>query len=593
LKTFFITYKKVFEILPKNFKNKFFLIQILIIFTSIIDLLGLAALIPVLVAVLDMQILDTNVYFVFLKSTFGFQDNKYFILALFLSAFLFFLARAIFLFISNWIQNKFIYAIGEDIAKKTYKYYLDLDYLKFVKKDSSKVIRELTVNPQHFSKFLVYPILLLSNEILVVVLIVLSIAFFEIKVFFLLLSTILPITFLFNGLLKKRVREYGKTQNNLTPLLYSSSTRAISGYIDVKLKSKEKTLIFDYMKVLKDLNSINIKVSVLNVMPAKIFEISMVAGFVIILLYGLFLKNSPELVLPLISIYALSGYRVIPSLSKIIPSLIMLEKHSYLFDVFKAPLFKYKNLKQTDMMKRKNQDLSAETPISIKNYLLLDDVSFKYSENGNYILKNINLKIYKGEIVGIIGRSGTGKTTIVNILAGFLKPTSGNINVDGRNVYSHLQSWMNKISYVQQSSYIERGTLATNIAFLENNIDNEKLNNVIKLASLNNLLNGSDPRKFIIDENGKNLSGGQKQRIVIARALYNDSDLIILDEATSALDNETEREINETVRLLKETGVTVLIIAHRYSTLRYTDRIIEMSDGMIKKEIKYKDILHN
>ena len=148
---------------------------------------------------------------------------------------------------------------------------------------------------------------------------------------------------------------------------------------------------------------------------------------------------------------------------------------------------------------------------------------------------------------------------------------------------------MDKISYVQQGPYLEKGSLSMNVAFLENEVNTERLQNALKAASLSNFVDLRDPDSILIEEMGKNLSGGQKQRIAIARALYHKSEIIILDEATSALDNETEQEINETIRQLKNTGVTILIIAHRVSTLKHCDQIYEIENRKTKN-VLYKTL---
>src|SRR5690606_27190514 len=147
----------------------------------------------------------------------------------------------------------------------------------------------------------------------------------------------------------------------------------------------------------------------------------------------------------------------------------------------------------------------------------------------------------------------------------------------------NIRAWMRNISYVQQAPYIETGTLASNIAFLSNDVNNEKIKKCIEMASLSDFVSGRNPFEIEIKENGKNLSGGQKQRICVARALYSNSQLLIFDEATSALDNETEKEVTDAIKQLKGNGVTVIIIAHRYSTLQYCNRIINMENGQFKE----------
>src|SRR5436190_13374886 len=191
------TYKQVFELLPADFKKRFVRLQGLIVITSVVDLFGLAIFIPVLSAVANPQVIEKNKIFSALKSFTGLDNNNYFLLSLFIAAFIFFIFRSSFIFISNRIQNKFVFNLSEYIGEKAYRHYLDLDYETFLKKDSPEIIRELTVSPQHFSKFLVMPLLLLSTEILVILLIIGGIALYDFNVFILLICTIFPVALFF------------------------------------------------------------------------------------------------------------------------------------------------------------------------------------------------------------------------------------------------------------------------------------------------------------------------------------------------------------------------------------------------------------
>ncbi|MBL0329945.1 MAG: ABC transporter ATP-binding protein [Bacteroidetes bacterium] len=551
--------------------------QVLILFTGVVDLFGLAAFVPVLSAVANPQIISSNRFFSSLKQFLNVESNNHFLLILFVSAFFFFFLRSVFILYSQWLQSKFVFVLSEYIGEKAYRYYMDLDYQTFQKKQSAEIIRELTLSPQHFSKFLVMPLLLLSAEMLIVVLIITGIAIFDIKVFLLLIVTIFPAAFIFHRLVKKRLKHYGEEQNRETPKLYSNSNRGINGFIDVKLRNKESVLIDDYIGVFKKLNRINVVTTTLNIFPAKLFELVTVGGLMVIFIYGAFMANNPAVVIPLIAVYAAAGYRIIPSLSKVIPALMQLEQFSYLFGIYNAPL-----KSNVEANYKKQEEISFEKAIE------LNGISFRFKDEAECFISNMNLTIKKGEVVGVIGKSGSGKSTLVKIITGFLRSEKGSLTVDGVSIDDrNMRSWMNHISYVQQSPYLEKGSLASNIAFLETNIDMARLNKVIGMASLTSLVNGRNPLDILIDEEGKNLSGGQKQRILIARALYHNSQLIIFDEATSALDNQTEEEVNETLKQIKGTGVTIIIIAHRYSTLIHTDRILQFNDNNELVETSY------
>lgn len=569
------TYKNLFQLLPRPILKRFWVMQLLISLTSVVDVFGLASFIPVISAVANPELLSSNRFFVATKDFTNIQDNNYFLLFLFSAALVFFMLRSVFVVFSQHSQNKFVFYVSEYIGEKTFSYYMNMDFQKFQKIDSATMVRELTVSPSHFSRFLMMPLLLINSELVMMGLIVLGIAMYNFSVFVLLCITIFPVAFIFQKAVKKKVTFYGEEQNRQTPILYNNSNRGIFGYTDAKLLNKETTLIRDYMSVLKKLNKINTGSSTLNIIPAKLFELVTFIGLFVIFLYAVFYSRHVETIIPLIAIYAAAGYRMIPSLSKLVPGFMQLEQFSYLFKTYNEPL----NNKQENKFTSLHQD-----KITFQKSISLNDISFRFQGEENFLFKNLSLSITKGETIGIIGKSGSGKTTLVKILIGFLRPTSGSIKADDKEINeTNVRGWMSNISYVQQSPYIEQGTLASNIAFLETEIDENKLKKCIEMASLSDFVKGRNPSEIEISEGGKNLSGGQKQRVCIARALYNNSQLLIFDEATSALDNETEREVTDAIKELKGSGVTVVVIAHRYSTLKYCDRIINVENGRFKE----------
>ncbi len=583
MKSLIETYSKIFNLLTTRFKKRFWVLQVVILITSIVDLAGLAAFIPVLSAVAKPELMMGEGLFAKIKLASGIVDNNNFLLLLFTSALAFFFLRAFFIFYSSWVQNKFVFDLNEFIGVSTYKYYLDSPYEEFQKRDSAEVVRELTINPQHFSRFLVMPLLMITTESLVIIMIIGGIALYNFEVFVLLISTIFPVAYFFNKIVKKRMNRYGVQQNILTPKLYANSNRGMFGYVDVKLRNKEQVLLNDYKEVIIKLNRIGLVTSVLNIMPAKLFELVTVAGLMLLFVYSAYIVQDPAIILPLIALYAAAVYRVIPSLSKIVPAFMQLEQYNYLFDIFSNPM----------TAKKVRSEYANSDQMSFNHKIEIRDLTFQFIGENKPLFEKVNLTILKGEIIGLVGKSGTGKTTLIKVLAGFLKPQTGEILIDGvPMLFDENKAWMQNISYVQQNPYLEAGSLAANIAFLEQTVDEKRLQLAIDKASLKEFVGQRNPNKIFIEENGKNLSGGQKQRVVIARALYHQASLIILDEATSALDHETEAVIIETVQKLKGTGVTIIIIAHRISTLKGTDRIIKINQNKPWEEYMYEEVFN-
>ena len=229
--------------------------------------------------------------------------------------------------------------------------------------------------------------------------------------------------------------------------------------------------------------------------------------------------------------------------------------------------------------KEKNSQEKIDTKFLIKKELILKNISFKYQNSNNKVLNNINLKIKAGSIIGIKGPSGVGKTTLVNIILGLLKPTSGDVLVDGIEINKNLESWQKNIGYVPQNIVLTDDTLKNNIALGidEKQIDKNKINNCIKESQLENfVLNIEKGIDTNVGELGSRLSGGQKQRIGIARSIYNDPQVLILDEFTSALDNQTEEKIISEIGNYGKTK-TVIIVSHKLSTLSKCDNIYELT----------------
>jgi ABC-type bacteriocin/lantibiotic exporter with double-glycine peptidase domain len=579
--TFLKTFSEVTHILPVKFKRRFWWLVGLIFVTGIIDLAGLASFIPIISLIANPEILEGDGILSQLKQLTGITTYSGFVITLFLAVFLLLAFRVGFIVFSYRVQAKFVYSLAKYVGFATYRSYLYSSYEQFTKKEKAQVIRELTISPMHFAKFLVLPLLQVSSEIIVLVMIVGGIAYYNIEVFLLLLVTIIPTALGFQAAVKKRLRRLGKLEYEQSPKLYANSVRGISGFIDVKLRQKESTLLHDYHSIFDLLSRINVSTSTYSIIPAKLFELVTIGGLLLIVIYGFYIKQDITLVLPLITLYAAAGYRIMPSLVRVVPSMMQLEQFQYLFGVYKDSLTPLKQ-----------QPIGKEPELSFNSTIELKNVGFAFHSHNRFLFQRLDFSIKKGEFLGIIGQSGSGKTTLVNLITGFLLPTEGSLLIDGVSVTGeNRRAWWNKISYVQQSSYLEKGSLASNIAFLEQEFDLDQLHAAIQGASLTEFVNGQSPVDILIEEEGKNLSGGQKQRIIIARALYHNSELIVLDEATSALDNETEQAINETIFNLRNTNLTVIIIAHRYSTLKYTDRIIKMKNGKIDEETSFSALL--
>jgi ABC-type multidrug transport system fused ATPase/permease subunit len=320
-----------------------------------------------------------------LKNMVGITADNYFLLFLFSLALLFFMFRSLFIVYSQYIQNKFVFYVSEYIGQKTYSYYMNMEYQQFQKLDSNFVVRELAVNPEQFVRFVMMPLLLVISELFMMILIVGGIAFYNFNVFVLICTTIFPVAMLFQRVVKKRVSSYGIEKNEQQLKLFNNSNRGVYGYVDAKLLHRERRMIEDFKKVAAIVNGINVKNSTVSIIPAKLFELVTFIGLFIIFLYAFFYSNQPASVIPLIAVYAGAGYRVVPSLSKLVPAFMTIEQYSYLFKTYTEPLkSKDENPDNDDI----NRQIVFKKSISLKN------IALKFDDEKE-VLHNFNITINK------------------------------------------------------------------------------------------------------------------------------------------------------------------------------------------------------
>jgi ABC-type bacteriocin/lantibiotic exporter with double-glycine peptidase domain len=318
--------------------------------------------------------------------------------------------------------------------------------------------------------------------------------------------------------------------------------------------------------------------------PTRIIEIAIFLCIILILIYGVFVLKDTEKIITTVSLFSVVAYRSIPSINRFVISMNNLTSSGFIFKDID-----FKPTEEEDKKTKASEELTLQSAISFNN------VGYTYPGTGTQILKNCTLEIKKGESIGIIGRSGAGKSTLVNNLLGFLHPTDGNIQIDNTTLTpGNTHKWWEILGYVRQDVFIMNTTFKENVAIGEpvGDIDPVRLARAIKLSSLKPLVDSwPDKENTMLNEGGNNLSGGQKQRIAIARAIYKGAQVLIFDEATSALDSATEEEITNSIRALGEEHLTVIIIAHRFTSLKYCDYIYKIDNGTIQDKLTYPQLM--
>jgi ABC-type multidrug transport system fused ATPase/permease subunit len=560
-------------IFSKNYLFSLILIFIFIVISTILESLSISLVFPIVLSVINEETNSSYFIFNFLYTHLNFlkiQNKIVFFIILFAFVYLLKIFLLIFFF---WYKNKFAWDVHNDISSRVYTKYLEQNIDFFKKTNSGKIIRDFTTEiPIFIGNGIIPAINIIANSfILLGFLIIFLILNFQITLF--LTAVIAILSFLFNFSNKFLLKKLGLTRQINEGLRISYLNQGINSIKEAKIYAKEKWFLQKFNKYNQITFDSLRSYDFIRALPRFFLEIVLlifVASIVIIF----FKKQSLNELLPFFGVMLVAFYRALPILSQLIVSLQSLNFSKSAYQLILNSL----SLKSINEISDKNY-----VPLEFKKSIEIKNIKVFYNNPNKTVLNNISLKISKGDCVGIIGKSGVGKSTLLDTLMGLIKPNAGNILVDGKSIYKNLRSWQKLIGYVPQSIYLIDDSIAKNIAFGENEQDINIINliNCAKDAEIFDLINNLPKKeKSLVGEKGSKLSGGEKQRIAIARSLYISPEIIIFDEATSSLDAQTEKKIVDSIKKLSK-NKTVIIVSHRISSLNICNKIYEMKDGKI------------
>ena len=569
--------KKINYLISKQQKKKSILLTLLLLVGMMFEIIGIGILIPVLTVILKPEkLLNKPSIKAFLESINLLQESDIIKFSL-AGLILIYLLKSIFLLSLNYFQNKFNSNLTADISNRLFKKYLDQPYSFHLSKNSSELLKNLQIEVNYFNVFLLAFIILIT-EVTLAFSVLLSLIYIEplgtlVVMFFLLFFS--SIFFQFTKRLSIRwgkIRE--QNDKSISKLLFET----FGGIKEILLLNRESA----YFNKNRSFNAVRARIHskslTLGQIPRYYLEFLSVVALVVFVTTLYSQGNNVDDLLVTLGVFVAATFRVLPSINRILSSLQQLKYYRSSIDL----LFnEFSSLE--DKLPFKENKVTTKL---LSKQITFENLSFSYAKSTMSVLEDINLKIPKRSTTGIIGASGSGKSTFINILVGLLSPNSGKIYVDETELdYDNISAWRKNIGYVSQHVYLSDNSIMENIAFgIEpDNISIERINHVIQEAQLSELIN-SLPQGYRtrVGERGVQLSGGQQQRIGIARALYNNPEVLILDEATSALDTKTEENIMRAVNSLKSKK-TIIIVTHRLTTLKGCNSIYEIKKGKIKK----------
>lgn len=571
-------FKNFWFLIDKKQKLFFFIIIILSLLQAIFELIGIASIIPFVTLLLkpeSIKNIDLINNFLDIENLLKYENLIFYFCIIFFSIFL---IKNILIIISNHIQYKYIFQIRTKTYLKLLDKILNQNYIFFIHQGISRIFNITFQESNNFALNIVKPLVHLITELMVCI-----------SIFILIVLTgfsdglylIIPI-FLVAGLVLKKINKSIKHWSNLritnNEYLMVLNYNLVLGIKEILLYNKIKSVLSNFKKPLNILKKIDIKNSVVTTLPKVTLEQSIVLVFILIILSMNYLGKNNETIILTLSFYLAASYRLVPSINKIFVAYQQIK-----FGKPSIPLInEYYNLKYKKS-KISNIDINQ---YKYKKNIIIEKLFFSFKKKIP-VLKDINFNISKNECVGILGESGSGKSTFINILTGLLQPDSGIIKIDDLDLKNHddILSYQNLFSITSQDTFLINGTIRDNIIFGSHSEKplEDKINHSLNLSNLNRFIDKlPEGLNTDIGFQIQKLSSGQKQRIAIARAFYLDKQIMIFDEATNALDQENENIIMKNIKKLKS-NKTIIIISHNTKLLDDCDKIYEFKNNTVKR----------
>lgn len=552
----------------------------LFLLMSVCEVVGIASILPFMSVLADPDSVTRNEWLRRGYEYFQFSSPKEYLFFIGVGVLVILVFTNIIKAVTRWVTLYVTQSWGEGLSRRLFDIYLRQPYRFFLDRNSSDISKNVLAEVQTLSNAVLMAFLDMITRIIVSMVILIFLALMD-PVLALATCVILGGAYLLVFLgFKSSLKKEAQRRNQAQAEKYRIVNEAIQGIKNIKLGGYE-ALYKDYFREpAQNFAGSNARSSVIGEMPRYAMEIISFGGVLLMTLYLLQSQQGLNQALPMIALYTLAGYRLMPGLQGIYQGYTRIRFYSPALDTVERELALAATMQETTT--------SDVSPLNFQRALSLRNVGFQYNSAGREILKDVNLEIPAGSMTGIIGKTGAGKTTMVDIILGLLEPASGQLLVDGVAVTeSNRKAWQKNLSYVSQHIYLCDDTITANIAFgmRPEEIHMDKVREAAKMASLSDFIESELAQGYdtIVGENGIRLSGGQRQRVGIARALYLSRPVLVLDEATSALDPATERDVMDAVHAagLKK---TIFIISHKPELLTQCDSVLVVHGGNVEQK---------
>lgn len=561
---------------------------VILIVEALFELAGVVSVYPFIALVLNPDMINSNVGLRWLYDLSGCKSDISFFTLIAGLIVLLYVAKNAFNAFASYTRLGFVYSTRREIGVRLMRSFMLEPYNFFLENNSSNLMRCIGDDVVLYFDMVLQCLYFISDGLLMLV-------FGAYLLYTDWLLTVVCVTvmalfvFIFVKWNKRKIAIYGQKTQEASGFMTKWLQQAFGGAKEIKILHREDFFVDNYEKYCATSNKMNQKFSYLNAIPHMVLECFCVAAILGVITVRINLGAEVQAFVPTMAVFAMALFRMFPRVSRINGSMNSV--------IFSFPFMEsiYNAVKSMDEREKNNKKIEEQMGnnknLTFNSEILLNNVHFSYPTSEEEILTDISFEIKKGQAIGLVGPSGAGKSTLVDIILGVLVPQEGYVLCDGVDIQSHIRDWSGYVGYIPQSIFLSDDSIRNNIAFglLESEQDEQRINAAIEQAQLKEFIDslpeGIDTK---IGERGVRLSGGQRQRIGIARALYNNPEILVLDEATSALDNETEKAVMESVDSLLG-HKTMVIIAHRITTVKNCDVIYRVNNRTVEK-VSYEEL---
>lgn len=582
------TLKKIIYILPKGDIIKLAVLLLLMLIAAALEVVGIG-MIPAFVAivasperVLTIELIQPLLTLLDITNA---KDLLIWGSILLLAVFI---IKSVYIIAFNYFESRFIYNRRYTISHRLMSAYMHAPFIFHLQRNTAELFRNIGSEINVFVNQVVANLLKMSREGVMALAILIFLVVVEPVI------TLLVISFSGIGggtfilMNKKKMKKFGEEEQDRRREMVKAIYQGLGGIKDARVLNREEEFIEKFrIQALKS-TRLMAYIRFIQQIPRPVIETTAVLGMLSVAVLLVWQDRPIETIIPVLTLFAMAAVRLMPSVQQMISMYTNLRYYIVSLDPVYDDLKELEKYNTSFAEERKNKkQLIFESEIEIRN------LSYRYPESDEQALRDISISIPKGKAVAFVGPSGAGKTTIVDLILGLLEPDKGEILVDGTNIRENVSAWQKNIGYIPQSIYLADESLRFNIAFgvPEDEIDDEGVRQAVKLAQLETMVNRlPDGLDTLIGEHGTRFSGGQRQRVGIARALYHNPKVLVMDEATSSLDNITEKQITNAIQSMKGER-TLIIIAHRLTTVKNCDKLYFMESGKIVQEGTYTDLV--